>query len=111
MGVPTRSSHSEISFHDWTRICAGDEAGYTAPDPLHPEILFGDNVANALQCDHRRNAQRLAGAEPQRAIPQNLDACRWFSPKAIRARSISAINFCSDDFGRRKYLGRKSAPI
>ena len=44
MGVPTRSSHSEISMHDWTGICAGGESGYTAPDPLHPEILFGGTV-------------------------------------------------------------------
>ena len=44
MGVPTRSGHSEISNHDWTGMCAGDESGYTAPDPLHPEILFGDDV-------------------------------------------------------------------
>jgi photosystem II stability/assembly factor-like uncharacterized protein len=44
VGVPERSGHTEISTHDWSGICAGDEAGYTAPDPLHPEILFGDNV-------------------------------------------------------------------
>jgi photosystem II stability/assembly factor-like uncharacterized protein len=44
IAVPSRSSHSEISNHDWTGICAGDEAGYTAPDPLHPEILFWDTV-------------------------------------------------------------------
>src|SRR6266550_2627826 len=44
VGVPSRSAHSEISNHDWTGICAGSEAGYTAPDPLHPKILFGDDV-------------------------------------------------------------------
>ena len=44
VGVPTRSSHSEISNHDWTGLCAGGEAGYTAPDPLHPEILYGGTV-------------------------------------------------------------------
>ncbi len=44
VGAPERSGHTEISMHDWTGICAGDEAGYTAPDPLHPEILFGDNI-------------------------------------------------------------------
>ncbi|HKP12068.1 MAG TPA: hypothetical protein VJZ91_08165, partial [Blastocatellia bacterium] len=44
VGVPSRSSHAEISMHDWTPVCAGGESGYTAPDPLHPEILFGDTV-------------------------------------------------------------------
>ncbi len=44
VAVPSRSIHAEISMHDWTPVGAGDEAGYTAPDPLHPEILFGDVV-------------------------------------------------------------------
>src|ERR1700752_5388216 len=40
VGTPSRSIHSEISNRDWEGLCAGGEAGYTAPDPLHPEILF-----------------------------------------------------------------------
>ena len=44
VSVPSRSNHSEISNKDWTGLCAGGEAGYTAPDPLHPEILFGETV-------------------------------------------------------------------
>ncbi len=44
IGTPTRSSLAVISFHDWRPLCAGGEAGYTAPDPLHPEILFGGTV-------------------------------------------------------------------
>ncbi len=42
--VVTRSNHSEISNRDWTPACAGGESGYTAPDPLHPDILFGGTV-------------------------------------------------------------------
>lgn len=44
VAVPSRSIHAEISMHDWTPIGAGDEAGYTAPDPLRHEFLFGDTV-------------------------------------------------------------------
>jgi photosystem II stability/assembly factor-like uncharacterized protein len=44
VGVPSRSNLAEISAHDWRPVGAGDEAGYTAPDPLHPEILFGGTV-------------------------------------------------------------------
>ncbi len=44
IGTPTRSSRAEISAHDWSPVCAGGESGYTAPDPLHPEILFGGTV-------------------------------------------------------------------
>jgi len=42
---PSRSRHSEISLRDWEGLCAGGESGYTAPDPLHPEILFGGTVS------------------------------------------------------------------
>jgi photosystem II stability/assembly factor-like uncharacterized protein len=45
VGTPSRSNHSEISNRDWEGLCAGGEAGYTAPDPLHPEILFGGTVS------------------------------------------------------------------
>jgi photosystem II stability/assembly factor-like uncharacterized protein len=44
VGVVTRSNHAEISNRDWSPICAGGESGYTAPDPLHPNILFGGTV-------------------------------------------------------------------
>ena len=44
VGVRTQSPFAEISNRDWQPVCAGGEAGYTAPDPLHPEILFGGTV-------------------------------------------------------------------
>jgi photosystem II stability/assembly factor-like uncharacterized protein len=44
VAVLTRSSHAEIGTREWLPLCAGGEAGYTAPDPLHPEILFGGTV-------------------------------------------------------------------
>ncbi|MCX6550896.1 MAG: hypothetical protein NTY02_07805 [Acidobacteria bacterium] len=44
VGTPTRSLNAVISMHDWVGLCAGGESGYTAPDPLHPEILFGGTV-------------------------------------------------------------------
>jgi photosystem II stability/assembly factor-like uncharacterized protein len=45
VGTPSRSNHPDISNRDWEGLCAGGESGYTAPDPLHPEILFGGAVA------------------------------------------------------------------
>jgi len=44
VGVPSRSMRAEISMHEWTPVGAGGESDYTAPDPLHPEILFGGRV-------------------------------------------------------------------
>jgi photosystem II stability/assembly factor-like uncharacterized protein len=68
VGVPERSGHSEISTHDWSGICAGDEAGYTAPDPLHPEILFGDNVTrcNVITGELRNVSPELSRKGPFR---------------------------------------------
>jgi photosystem II stability/assembly factor-like uncharacterized protein len=60
VGVPTRSNHSEISNKDWTGLCAGGESGYTAPDPLHPEILFGGTVT---RCDVVTGASRNVSPE------------------------------------------------
>jgi photosystem II stability/assembly factor-like uncharacterized protein len=45
LGTPSRSRHSEISNRDWEGLCSGGESGYTAPDPLHPEVLFGGTVS------------------------------------------------------------------
>jgi photosystem II stability/assembly factor-like uncharacterized protein len=46
VAVRTRSPYAEISNRDWSPLCAGGEAGYTAPDPLHPDILFGGTVTS-----------------------------------------------------------------
>ncbi len=40
-GTPSRSNYRALNFHDWRPIYTGDENGYIAPDPLHPEILYG----------------------------------------------------------------------
>src|SRR5882762_7640127 len=42
--VRSRGRFAGITMRDWEPGCAGGEAGYTAPDPLHPEILFGGTV-------------------------------------------------------------------
>lgn len=44
VAVITRSLHPEIGTREWLPLCAGGEAGYTAPDPLRPDILFGGTV-------------------------------------------------------------------
>lgn len=64
MSVPTRSSHTEISMHDWTGLCVGGESGYTAPDPLHPEIIFGDN--SVTKCNLATGEERSVSPELSR---------------------------------------------
>src|SRR6202167_663664 len=90
-GVPTSSSHSDISMHDWTGICAGDEAGYTAPDPLHPEILFGDNVTkcNVITGELRNVSPELSRKGPFRRT--------WTLPLVFSEADPHALYF-SDQF-------------
>ncbi len=67
VGSPSRSRHSEISNRDWEGLCSGGEAGYTAPDPLHPEILFGGTVTkcNVLTGETKNVSPERGGATGQ----------------------------------------------
>jgi photosystem II stability/assembly factor-like uncharacterized protein len=65
VGTPSRSNHSDISNRDWEGLCAGGEAGYTAPDPLHPEILFGETVSRCnVLTGETKNVTPERGATP-----------------------------------------------
>lgn len=68
VGTPSRSRHSEISNRDWEGLCSGGESGYTAPDPLHPEILFGGTVSrcNVITGETRSVSPERAGGGPYR---------------------------------------------
>ena len=45
MAVPSRSNYAGISERDWRPISVGGESGSLAPDPLHPNIVFGGTVS------------------------------------------------------------------
>src|SRR5215213_7592148 len=65
VGTPSRSNHSDISNRDWEGLCAGGEAGYTAPDPMHPEILFGGTVSRCnVLTGETKNVSPERGATP-----------------------------------------------
>ncbi len=42
--VRSRGRFAGITMRDWEPLCAGGESGYTAPDPLNPDIVFGGTV-------------------------------------------------------------------
>jgi photosystem II stability/assembly factor-like uncharacterized protein len=69
IGTPLRGPHSVISMHEWTGLGAGGESGYTAPDPLHPEILYGGTVTrwnNATHATQNVSPERGAQGGPFR---------------------------------------------
>jgi photosystem II stability/assembly factor-like uncharacterized protein len=43
VGTTSRSDFGEITFRDWTTIGV-EEYGYVAPDPLHPNLIYGGKV-------------------------------------------------------------------
>jgi photosystem II stability/assembly factor-like uncharacterized protein len=68
VGVRSRGTLAGISMRDWVPLCAGGEAGSTAPDPLHPEILFGGTVTkcNVLTGETRNVSPERNMSEPAR---------------------------------------------
>jgi photosystem II stability/assembly factor-like uncharacterized protein len=42
--VRSRSFTATLSTRDWQGACAGGESGYTAADPLDPDLLYGGTV-------------------------------------------------------------------
>jgi photosystem II stability/assembly factor-like uncharacterized protein len=43
VGTASRSDFGEITFRDWTPVGV-EEYGYVAPDPLHPNLIYGGKV-------------------------------------------------------------------
>ena len=42
--VRTRGRYAGITMRDWEPLCAGGESGYTAPDPLNSDMVYGGTV-------------------------------------------------------------------
>ncbi|MBC5828412.1 MAG: hypothetical protein GIW99_12155 [Candidatus Eremiobacteraeota bacterium] len=59
IAAPSRSNHAGINSHDWRPINAGEESGYIAPDPLHPDILFGGSFGGTVSRYDQRTGQQL----------------------------------------------------
>jgi photosystem II stability/assembly factor-like uncharacterized protein len=91
VGVPSRSSHAEISMHDWTPVCAGGESDYTAPDPLHPEILFGGRVT---RCNVITGETKNVSPERGLAVPARHT---WTLPLVFSQADPQSLYF-SDQF-------------
>jgi len=87
VAVPSRSAHTDISMHDWTGYCVAGESGYTAPDPLHPEITFGGTVS---MCNLKTQEVRNVSPELSRKGPFRKD---WTLPLVFSAGDPHALYF------------------
>jgi photosystem II stability/assembly factor-like uncharacterized protein len=98
VGTPTRSLHAVISMHDWTGLCAGGEAGYTAPDPLRPEILFGGTVTrcNVLTNVSQSVSPERGGRGPQSGNPaQSSFRHAWTQPLVFSPADPHALYYAN----------------
>ncbi|MBD5633463.1 MAG: hypothetical protein IAI49_03190, partial [Candidatus Eremiobacteraeota bacterium] len=60
--ILSRSDHRGIESRDWRPISAGDESGYIAPDPQHPDIVYGGKVTREdLRTNQVRAVSPTAG--------------------------------------------------
>ncbi|MEA2206280.1 MAG: hypothetical protein QOE77_3056 [Blastocatellia bacterium] len=90
VGTPSRSRHSEISNRDWEGLCSGGESGYTAPDPLHPEILFGGTVS---RCNVMTGETKSVSPERGGATGQFRHA--WTQPLVFSHADPHALYFAN----------------
>jgi len=90
VGTPERTHHGVISMHEWSGLCAGGESGYTAPDPLNPEILFGGTVE---KCNVVTGATKNVSPEtPQQDVAYRHD---WTQPLVFSPANRRALYFAN----------------
>ena len=80
--VRSRGLTTTISPRDWQGACAGGESGYTAADPLNPDMLFGDTVE---KCN-----MTLNGGANNIAPPPGPDQARAASTLSARTGRMKA---------------------
>jgi photosystem II stability/assembly factor-like uncharacterized protein len=106
VGTPSRSIHSDISNRDWEGLCAGGEAGYTAPDPLHPEILFGGTVSrcNVLTGENK-------SVSPERGATPGQYRHAWTQPLVFSKADPHALYYANQSLYKTTNGGESWAQI
>ena len=85
--VRTRGKFANITMRDWEPLCAGGESGYTAPDPLHPDIMFGGTVT---RCNVDTGESKNVTPEVNLPAPARHT---WTNPLVFSAADPRALYF------------------
>ena len=101
VAVRSRGKFAEISMRDWEPIGAGGESGYTAGDPLHPGIIFGES---GTRYDLATNRDMHGTTAPQSPEPARTD---WTQPLVFSKADPRAL-FYSNQFVFRTTDGAKT---
>jgi photosystem II stability/assembly factor-like uncharacterized protein len=89
--VRSRGRFAGITMRDWEPLCAGGESGYTAPDPLHPDIVFGGTVT---RCNVETGKTENVSPEVDLPTPARHT---WTVPLVFSAADPHALYF-SDQY-------------
>jgi photosystem II stability/assembly factor-like uncharacterized protein len=89
--VRSRGRFATITMRDWEPLCAGGESGYTAPDPLHPDIVFGGTVT---RCNVETGKTENVSPEVDLPTPARHT---WTVPLVFSAADPHALYF-SDQY-------------
>jgi photosystem II stability/assembly factor-like uncharacterized protein len=85
--VRSRGKFANITMRDWEPLCAGGESGYTAPDPLHPNIVFGGTVERCnVETGERKNVT------PETNLPSPARH-NWTNPLVFSLADPQALYF------------------
>jgi photosystem II stability/assembly factor-like uncharacterized protein len=76
VGILSRSNDGQITFRDWHPVGAGEHA-YIAPDPLHPNIIYGGDV---IRYDWVTGQGQFVGPQLDGKYRTNRTAPLLFSP-------------------------------
>lgn len=82
--ITSRSDYGEITFRDWMPVGAG-EAGYIAPDPLNPDIVYGgDTYGGVFRFDRVTGQSQVIGpsllSDFYTPAPKRRFRFTWTSP-------------------------------
>ncbi len=89
--VRSRGKFAGITMRDWEPTCAGGESGFTAPDPLNPDILYGGTVT---KCNVQTNQTESVSPEVDLPTPARHT---WTLPVVFSPADPHALYF-SDQY-------------
>ena len=78
--LPSRSNHGSITERDFTTV-SGDEAGWTAPDPLDAHVIFNtDTYGTVTRFDRRTSQAQNVTPWPVPAFGRNITERKYRAP-------------------------------
>ena len=91
MALPEQSLYRTLSSLNWHPISVGGEAGYIAPDPLHPGVLYGVSFGSSIdRYDMTNGLDRLV--PPTLAHPGNYRKT-WTLPLVFSPKNEHGLYF------------------